>query len=120
MSWVFASLHNTVGLAFVGAVLGILVAVAIAVLLSKGLLRIDLGRFFTVTAGLLVVVAAGVFSYGVHDLPPRDGRLVTWAEHDGDRFVAGVEEGSLWSTQFHPEKSGDAGARLVANWVATL
>jgi imidazole glycerol-phosphate synthase subunit HisH len=31
-----------------------------------------------------------------------------------------VEEGPLWSTQFHPEKSGDAGARLIRNWVATL
>lgn len=61
-----------------------------------------------------------VHSYGVRDLAPREGRLVTWAEHGGDRFVAGVEEGALWSTQFHPEKSGDAGARLVENWVATI
>jgi len=61
-----------------------------------------------------------VHSYGVRALAERPGRLVTWAEHGGDRFVAGVEEGSVWSTQFHPEKSGDAGARLIANWVATL
>ena len=61
-----------------------------------------------------------VHSYGVRDLEPREGRLVTWAEHGGDRFVAGVEEGALWSTQFHPEKSGDAGRRLLENWVATL
>ena len=55
-------------LALAGAALGIITAVALGVLLSRGLLKIDLGRFFTVTAGLLVVVAAGVFSYGVHDL----------------------------------------------------
>ncbi len=61
-----------------------------------------------------------VHSYGVRDLAPREGRLVTWAEHGGDRFVAGVEEGALWSTQFHPEKSGDAGRRLLENWVETL
>ena len=61
-----------------------------------------------------------VHSYGVRALEPKPGRLVTWAEHGGDRFVAGVEEGALWATQFHPEKSGDAGARLIANWVATL
>jgi imidazole glycerol-phosphate synthase subunit HisH len=61
-----------------------------------------------------------VHSYGVRELAEREGRLVTWAEHGGDRFVAGVEEGALWSTQFHPEKSGDAGARLVENWVATI
>jgi glutamine amidotransferase len=36
------------------------------------------------------------------------------------RFAAGVERGVLSATQFHPEKSGDAGAALLANWVATL
>ena len=46
--------------------------------------------------------------------------LVTWSEHGGDRFVAAVENGPLWATQFHPEKSGDAGAALLRNWVATL
>ncbi len=46
--------------------------------------------------------------------------LVTWTEHGGDRFVAAVENGPLWATQFHPEKSGDAGAGLLRNWVATL
>jgi len=61
-----------------------------------------------------------VHSYGVRDLGPAPGRLVTWAEHGGDRFVAAVEEGPVWSTQFHPEKSGDAGARLIQNWVDTL
>jgi glutamine amidotransferase len=44
---------------------------------------------------------------------------VTWAEH-GSRFVAAVENGPLVATQFHPEKSGDAGAQLLENWVSTL
>ncbi len=66
-----------------------------------------------------------VHSYGVREWTLRtQGRtrepLVTWAEHGGDRFVAAVENGPLSATQFHPEKSGDAGARLLANWVATL
>jgi imidazole glycerol-phosphate synthase subunit HisH len=61
-----------------------------------------------------------VHSYGVRALPAAPERRVTWAEHDGDRFVAAVEEGPLWSTQFHPEKSGDAGAHLIRNWVSTL
>ncbi|HLU97874.1 MAG TPA: imidazole glycerol phosphate synthase subunit HisH [Thermobifida alba] len=66
-----------------------------------------------------------VHSYGVrawemeatspHLKPP----LVTWSTH-GSPFVAAVENGPLWATQFHPEKSGDAGARLLANWIATL
>ena len=45
--------------------------------------------------------------------------LVSWAEH-GEPFVAAVENGPLCATQFHPEKSGDAGATLLANWVRTL
>jgi len=44
---------------------------------------------------------------------------VTWAEH-GARFVAAVENGPLMATQFHPEKSGDAGAQLLRNWVQQL
>ncbi len=47
------------------------------------------------------------------------GPRVTWAEH-GEPFVAAVENGPLSATQFHPEKSGDAGARVLANWVDTL
>ncbi|MBJ7356315.1 imidazole glycerol phosphate synthase subunit HisH [Nocardioides sp.] len=66
-----------------------------------------------------------VHSYGVRDwtLETNDrtkAPLVTWAEHGGDRFVAAVENGPLWATQFHPEKSGDAGSRLLRNWVETL
>lgn len=44
---------------------------------------------------------------------------VTWAEH-GERFVAAVENGPLSATQFHPEKSGDAGIQLLRNWIATF
>lgn len=40
----------------------------------------------------------------------------TWAEH-GSRFVAAVEDGALSATQFHPEKSGEAGAQLLSNWL---
>jgi glutamine amidotransferase len=66
-----------------------------------------------------------VHSYGVRDWTLRtDGRtrapLVTWATHGADRFVAAVENGPLSATQFHPEKSGDAGAALLRNWVDAL
>ena len=44
---------------------------------------------------------------------------VTWASHGCD-FVAAVENGPLSATQFHPEKSGDAGAHLLENWVDSL
>ena len=45
--------------------------------------------------------------------------LVTWATH-GERFVAAVENGPLSATQFHPEKSGEAGLALLRNWVRSL
>lgn len=66
-----------------------------------------------------------VHSYGVRNWEfEADGRtqapLVTWAQHEADRFVAAVENGPLWACQFHPEKSGDAGAQLLSNWIATL
>ncbi len=66
-----------------------------------------------------------VHSYGVRDwtLVTNDrtrAPLVHWAEHGGDRFVAAVENGPLSATQFHPEKSGDAGAALLRNWVEAL
>jgi glutamine amidotransferase len=65
-----------------------------------------------------------VHSYAVLQAPPatRAGAaapLVTWATH-GQPFVAAVEDGPLAATQFHPEKSGDAGAALLANWLETL
>ncbi|NUT99821.1 MAG: imidazole glycerol phosphate synthase subunit HisH [Saccharothrix sp.] len=46
--------------------------------------------------------------------------LVTWATHGDDDFVAAVENGPLWATQFHPEKSGDAGAHLLENWLKSF
>ncbi|MEZ0067598.1 glutamine amidotransferase [Streptacidiphilus sp. MAP12-20] len=65
-----------------------------------------------------------VHSYAVRhwELPPIEQLRppkVTWAEH-GEPFVAAVENGPLSATQFHPEKSGDAGAALLKNWIDTL
>ena len=65
-----------------------------------------------------------VHSYGVqswelapseHIAPPK----LTWADHGG-KFLAAVENGALSATQFHPEKSGDAGAESLSNWVQSL
>ena len=51
---------------------------------------------------------------------PHPGAAGDVGEHGGDRFVAAVENGPLCATQFHPEKSGDAGAALLRNWVEAL
>ncbi|MFN8126883.1 MAG: imidazole glycerol phosphate synthase subunit HisH [Candidatus Nanopelagicales bacterium] len=61
--------------------------------------------------------------YFVHSYAARhwDGgsALITMSEH-GEPFVAAVESGALSGTQFHPEKSGEAGLRLLANWIDLL
>jgi glutamine amidotransferase len=63
--------------------------------------------------------------YFVHSYAVRpstelaDHAVVTTADYGGD-FVAAVESGVLSATQFHPEKSGDPGAHLLATWVGSL
>jgi imidazole glycerol-phosphate synthase subunit HisH len=60
-----------------------------------------------------------VHSYAARDpLTPASAR-VTWATH-GQRFAAAIEDGPLSATQFHPEKSGDAGLALLRNWIDEL
>ena len=65
-----------------------------------------------------------VHSFGVQDWTlevhdPFPQPKLTWAQH-GSRFLAAVENGPLTATQFHPEKSGEAGIRLLKNWLDTL
>jgi glutamine amidotransferase len=65
--------------------------------------------------------------YFVHSYAPCVGapddveiaEVTGWTRH-GARFASVVETGTLRAVQFHPEKSGDAGARLLRNWVASL
>ena len=68
--------------------------------------------------------------YFVHSYAAQDWHLnddgplprpkVSWCDYGRRPFVAAVENGPLWATQFHPEKSGAAGARLLGNWIKTL
>lgn len=66
-----------------------------------------------------------VHSYGVQSWDFQQNSdvmeppLVTWSQHGG-RFIAAVENGPLCATQFHPEKSSEAGLQLLRNWIATL
>lgn len=71
-------------------------------------------------------LGAGTRFYFVHSFAARRWELaespvlrpplVSWAHH-GEDFVAAVENGALSATQFHPEKSGDAGATVLRNWL---
>jgi glutamine amidotransferase len=62
-----------------------------------------------------------VHSYAARSLPPRrtSQPLLTLATH-GQDFIAAVEDGPLCATQFHPEKSADAGAAVLANWLELI
>ncbi len=67
-----------------------------------------------------------VHSYAVQEWnfevaqPRMKPPAVTWSQHGDSRFIAGVENGPLSALQFHPEKSGEAGAQLLKNWLETL
>jgi len=60
-----------------------------------------------------------VHSYAAQQWEEGPTALLTWATH-GVPFLAAVEDGPLAATQFHPEKSGDAGAAVLHNWVEGL
>ena len=78
----------------------------------------------TVTAAPTSTLFNGVENesfYFVHSYAVKKGvgELPTFAEY-GEKFLAAVEDGVISATQFHPEKSGDAGLHLIKNWTATL
>jgi glutamine amidotransferase len=60
-----------------------------------------------------------VHSYAAQTWEGDAGAQLTWATHHVP-FLAAVEDGPLAATQFHPQKSGDAGATLLRNWVEGL
>ncbi len=59
--------------------------------------------------------------YFVHSYAAKSkvGSVQGWTTH-GEKFLSTVEDGAICATQFHPEKSGDAGLQLIKNWVGLL
>lgn len=68
--FLWSSLQTTGGgwLAILGGLLGLVVAVALGLLIYRGALRVNLGTFFKWTGLALIIIAAGVFTYGIHEL----------------------------------------------------
>jgi glutamine amidotransferase len=62
---------------------------------------------------------AAALDWTLDTIPPFTNATVTWADRGG-RFIAAVENGPLVATQFHPQKSGEAGISLLRNWLATI
>ncbi|MFM2721523.1 iron uptake transporter permease EfeU [Microbacterium mcarthurae (nom. nud.)] len=66
--WSMVQSFGDAPLALAGAVLGLAAAVVLGWAIARGMLRLNLGRFFTWTGAFLIVVAAGVLAYAIHDL----------------------------------------------------
>jgi glutamine amidotransferase len=62
----------------------------------------------------------GVTRWSLQTQPPFPSPALTWCAYGAQPFLAAVENGPLAATQFHPEKSGEAGIRLLANWIDGL
>ncbi len=78
-------------------------------------------RFTQATSPLLDGLPDGVWMYFVHSYAAKtDESLVTAVCDYPDATTALVERGPLWATQFHPEKSGPAGTRFIANFVGQV
>jgi imidazole glycerol-phosphate synthase subunit HisH len=74
----------------------------------------------TGTSQLFKGIADQAF-YFVHSYAAKSpvGVAQGWTTH-GEKFLSAVEDGAIFATQFHPEKSGDAGLQLIKNWVELL
>lgn len=66
--WIAAEATGSTTQPLIGGLLGLATAVVLGVLIYRGAVKLDLAKFFTYTGGALIIVAAGVLAYGVHDL----------------------------------------------------
>lgn len=103
---------------------GVVTELDAAVLPHMGWNTVQPGEGSRLFAGLEDERFYFVHSYGAQKWlldvqPPFPEPTLTWSTH-GQPFLAAVENGPLSATQFHPEKSGDAGIRLLTNWIDGL
>jgi imidazole glycerol-phosphate synthase subunit HisH len=103
---------------------GVVTELDAPVLPHMGWNTVDAGEGSRLFAGIEKERFYFVHSYGAQKweldvMPPFPSPTLTWCTY-GTPFLAAVENGPLSATQFHPEKSGDAGIRLLSNWIGGL
>lgn len=93
--------------ALLGAVSGIATAVLIGWLLYRGLVKINLTTFFALTGAFLIVVAAGILAYGIHDLQeaailpgPFSGHPITPTDLRTGEVLVGLTDGPFWMAAY--------------------
>lgn len=93
--------------ALVGALLGVTLAAGIGYALNRGLVRINFGTFFTWSGAILIVVAAGILAYGIHDLQeaallpgPYSGHPITPTDLRTGEVLVGLTDGPFWLAAF--------------------
>ncbi len=101
-----------------GALLGIATSVALGWLFYRGALRIDLARFFTWTGGLLIVVAAGVLAYGVHDL--QEAEFLGGLQNKAFDISSAVPVDSWYGVLLKGTVNFQPDPTVVQAWVWTL
>lgn len=114
--------------ALTGALVGILVAAGLGYLVYRGLVRFNLGTFFSLTGIVLVVVAAGILAYGIHDLQeaavlpgPYSGPPITPTDLRTGDVLVGLTDGPFWMAAFPFGWAFDLSATIdPSGWLATL
>ncbi len=112
--WAAVQSSGSTALPLIGATLGILLATVLGYLIYRGVLSINLSAFFTATGAILIIVAAGVLAYGVHEL--QEAGVVPGGEVLAFDVSAAIPPDSWYGTLL----KGTLNFSPATTWVAAI